>query len=550
MRDLLKKRITEALAEAGVSGVSDIQLEHPSELQNGDYSTSVALKYAKDMKMQPRVLAERIVAELGTMDGIAKIEVARTGFINFFLDTSELVRVVEAARTEDMWGSNADLAGEQVLIEYTSPNLFKPLHIGNLVGNVIGESISRLLQFCGAHVMRINYPSDIGLTVAKGVWGLQKTSGDPNDIAALGTAYRAGNEAYENNPSAKQEIETINKKLYERADPVLNALRERGIETSRRHLDELCRKLGTTFDAEIFESEAAPVGKEIVERYPNMFPISEGAHVFHGSHTRVFLNSHGLPTYEAKDLGNFVLKQKRYPAWHRYVVVTGVEQKEYFKVLYEAISTVFPETEGKTMRHVATGFLTLTTGKMSSRLGNVLTGESLFLDLEAKARERAAESRADDSSVLSEEIAVAALKYEILKTGTGRNIVFDRERALSLEGDSGPYLQYAHARASAIVDKAHEQGVAVSSATLAPNDLSRLLHRFPEVVEYAASEYEPHVLTNYLLQLASGFNSWYAQVHILDGSSSAPGKVALVEAMQRTLQKGLWILGIPAPKKM
>ena len=391
IRGTLKAHLAKALAQCGVDA-ADVIIEHPAELSHGDYATGAALQYAKQAGVSPRALAEKIVAALGTVEGVSKIDIAGPGFINFHLAPAALAASIEEARTEDMWGNNALLSGQQVLIEYTSPNLFKPLHIGNLVGNVIGESLARLMQFSGADVKRVNYPSDIGLTVAKGVWGLKKTGGDPTDIAALGDAYRMGNDAYENDSTAKLEIESINKKLYENTDAELSSLRERGVATSRSHLDALCEKLGTTFDFELYESEAAPVGREIVLSNSGIFPESEGARVFHGSHTRVFINSQGLPTYEAKDLGNFVLKQKKYPDWSAYVVVTGVEQKEYFKVLYEAIGAVFPETKDRELRHIANGFLTLTTGKMSSRLGNVLTGESLFSDFAESAKERERES--------------------------------------------------------------------------------------------------------------------------------------------------------------
>jgi arginyl-tRNA synthetase len=268
-------------------------------------------------------------------------------------------------------------------------------------------------------------------------------------------------------------------------------------------------------------------------------------------HTRVFINSLGLPTYEAKDLGNFELKHRKYPNWTQYFVVTGVEQREYFQVVFKAIQRVFPEAHGKTFRHIANGFLTPTTGKMSSRKGNVITGESLIADLVDVAKARAAESRAYDHEKLAEQIAVAAIKYQILKQGSGKDIIFDRERALSLEGDSGPYLQYTYARTHAIIAKAHDQGIVPSiNKDAPPIEVVRLLHRFPEVVAHAAREIEPHIVAQYLLHLASAFNSWYGQEQILDGTPQAAHKVAITQAVNRTIKNGLYILGIPAPERM
>lgn len=554
---LIRTRIAEALAAQGVSVEPEaVPLDFPADMTHGDYATSVALAYAKQTGKNPRALAEEIVAAVGDIEGVSKIEIAGPGFINFTLAPGAIATTIQAARNPG-WAAGDMLASEEVLFEYTSPNLFKPLHIGNLVGNIVGESLARLLENEGASVRRINYPSDIGLTVAKGVWGLKKAGADPRDIVALGKAYVEGNAAYENDEAAKKEIEAINKVLYEDSDPELSELRRLGIETSRRHLDVICEKLGTTFDTEIFESEASPVGKEIVEKglAAGVFEKSDGAVVFpesrSGLHTRVFLNSAGLTTYEAKDLGNFELKRRAYPGWQQMFVVTGVEQQEYFKVLIAAIRELFPEEAQKRIQHVATGFLTLTTGKMSSRLGNVLTGESLIDDLRESAHERAAESRADDKERLADMIAVAALKFEVLKQGNGKNIVFDKERALSLEGDSGPYLQYTHARACAIMQKAGEQHVKpMIDCDAAPNETARLLLRFPTITARAARDLEPHHIAQYLLQVASAFNSWYAQEQFLDGSTGSPHKVAITDAVRETIARGLHLLGIPAPEKM
>jgi arginyl-tRNA synthetase len=556
IRNRLRERIADALKGVSIDVLPEsIRIEYPLELSHGDYASGVAMQFAKQAGMPPRELAEKIVATLGAIDGVEKIEVAGPGSINFTLSGEELSAYTEYA-TNETWGRNQK-SGGKVMVEYTSPNLFKPLHIGNLVGNVLGESMARLLEFGGADVVRANYPSDIGLTVAKGVWGLKHNNADPSDIRALGNAYRDGNTAYDSDEAAKAEIIAINKKLYERSDDELNRLRDEGIRTSRKHLDDICRMLGTKFDIEIFESEAAPIGTKIVREHidDGVFEKSDGAVVFpgekYGLHTRVFLNSAGLPTYEAKDLGNFALKLSAAPDTGQFIIITGSEQSEYFKVLIAAIRCVFPEAENKVIRHIANPFLTLSTGKMSSRLGNVLTGEDLLAELNQSAHERAGESRADDIEKLAEQVSVAALKFQILKQGTSKDIVFDKERALSLEGDSGPYLQYAHARAHQIVTRATTEGIPMhADSSAAATDVTRLLHRFPEIIEYATEVMEPHTVTTYLTQLAGAYNSWYAQEQILDGTPAAAHKVAVVNAVRNTLKNGLWILGIPAPEKM
>ncbi len=220
-------------------------------------------------------------------------------------------------------------------------------------------------------------------------------------------------------------------------------------------------------------------------------------------------------------------------------------------MVFAAIRDVFPEAKEKTLEHIANGFLTLTTGKMSSREGNVITGESLIEDLIEVAKGHAADSRAEDKEKLAEEVAVAAIKFQILKGGTSKDIVFDRERALSVEGDSGPYLQYTHARTHAIMEKAKEVGVEGKfDSEKEASELARLVYRFYETVVHAQEELEPHIVANYLITVASAFNSWYAKEQILDGTPAAAHKVALTDITRLTLKNGLWLLGIPAPEKV
>lgn len=559
----MKSQITDAIT--GVLSAWDVAADFTVEPHSpgeglGDFASNVALVGAKALGKNPRELAEEMVAALeGKLAAIEKIEVAGPGFINFYLTRESYTQSLEAILENEVWGTGEGYRGEEVLFEYTSPNLFKPLHIGNLVGNIIGESLSRLLEAQGATVRRCNYPSDIGPTVAKGVWGLKETGGDPDDITALGEAYRYGNEQYENNPEAKAAIDAVNKALYAGSDEELNDLRARGIATSRARLNELCAMLGTQFDRDIPESEAGPAGQEVVEQHiGEIFVESEGAIVFpeekSGLHTRVFLNSQRLPTYEAKDLGNFLLKQATYPTWSQMMIVTGGEQTDYFKVLLEAIRQVFPEAGDKHLEHIPTGFLTLTTGKMSSRKGNVLSGEDLIEEVRQAALSRAEDSRAENVEVLATQIAVAALKFQILRQKVGSDIVFDKEQALSFEGDSGPYLQYTNVRLRSLLEKG--QALGITPATSAPPAeayaVEQLLPRFEAVLTEATAQRAPHKLIGYLLELSSSFNTLYGQEKMIDEEEKEQTayRLAVVAATQKTLERGLYLLGIPTPEKM
>ena len=560
MQAEIRKAIEKVLTELGITGV-DFVVERPADITHGDYATNVAMVSAKKLGKNPREIAEQFRADCdGKIIHVESITIAGPGFINFHLKRDFFKQQIEdILKKGELWGRNSILSNEDIIFEYTSPNLFKPLHVGNLVGNIVGESISRLFELGGATVHRVNYPSDIGPTVAKGVWGLQKTGGDPSDINQIGEAYRVGNEAFENDPKAKEEIEVINRALYAGNDETLNTLRAKGIATSRARLAELCRILGTKFDTEIFESEVSEAGRQIVREQiaHGVFEESEGAFIFRGEkyglHTRVFLNSQGLPTYEAKDLGNFALKTEKYPDWTQSFVVTGGEQREYFKVIIAAILEVFGGAKDKVIEHIPTGFLTLTTGKMSSRKGNVLTGESLLAEMEEEARKKAEESRATDIDTLTEEVAVAALKYQILRQAPGSNIVFDKEKALSFEGDSGPYLQYTHARIVSVLEKAKIVGVRPDTQVgpVEAYPIEKILYRFEEVVCEALTERAPHKVAVYLTELAGAFNAFYGNEKIADVADDyAPYKAAIADAVRITLKNGLWTLGIKAPERM
>ena len=530
-------------------------LEFASDLSHGDLSSNAALQYAKELKLSPRALAEALVAEMGSIPGILKIDVAGPGFINFTLESSHLAKILAEGREQGGgWGKNESLLGKEVMVEYTDPNPFKAFHIGHLMSNAIGESLARLKEFAGAKVIRANYQGDVGVHIACAIWGMQKLAIKPTSADEFGRAYAEGATAYKENQEAKAEIDSINKKIYDRSDTALNALYDMGREESLAAFERIYALLGTKFDRYFFESETGPKGKEIVLANPEVFPESDGARVFkgeeHGLHTRVFLNSQQLPTYEAKELGLEKLKTELFPHAEMLYIVTASEVVEYFRVVKKSMEQIFPEIAAKLV-HVPHGMMKLPEGKMSSRTGKVITGESLISDLVAVAHERASESRAEDPAKLAQDIAVAAIKFQILRGGTSKDIIFERERALSVEGDSGPYLQYAHARCQAIGEKAQEQGViGVFDAAATPSDLARLLIRFPAIVHRAERELEPHHVANYLIQVAAAFNSWYAQEQILDGSGGAPHKVALTDITRLTLKNGLWLLGIPAPEKV
>ena len=560
MQEVVRKVITEALEQLGIGEV-DFSIEHPSELSHGDYATNVAMVAAKKLNKNPKELAEEIVRYIVTNrpDEIEKVGVAGPGFVNFYLSRDFFKeQIVTITKVGKGWGRNDRWKGKTVIVEYTDPNPFKELHIGHLVPNALGESLARLFMAGGADTKCVTYQGDVGRHVATAIWGLQKLGVSPENITAdiLGKAYAEGATAYEENEAVQEEIKALNKKIYERTDKDVNALYDQGKKVSLETFEKGYAILESKFERNFFESEVGPIGLSMVkEHVGDVFEESKGAIIFkgedHGLHTRVFVNSEGLPTYEAKDMGLIVAKNEWAP-FDLAITVTGTEQEEYFKVTKKASELIQPDLAGK-VELVPNGMLRLTSGKMSSRTGNVVRALNLIDEVKQEALKRMEESGIENREEVAEAVAVAAIKYTILKIAAGKDIVFDLKKSISFEGDSGPYLQYTHARACSVLEKAKGAGVQLSAghAPEVPYEIERLLYQLPEVIEYSTDEREPHHLVTYLTELAGAFNTFYAKERIADPQDEyAPYKAALTEAVQITLANGLWTLGIVAPERM
>ena len=461
MQDQIRTAITKALVSLGITPV-DFSVEHPSDMTHGDYATNAAILSARGRGENPHELADKIAAQLHVMhiESIEKIEIAGPGFINFHLSRDFFAdRVKEVLKKGDDWGKNKRYAGERVMVEYTDPNPFKELHIGHLVPNALGESLARLFMFAGAETKRVTYQGDVGMHVAKAIYGMQQLNitGETKLTAAdLGKAYALGAKAFEDSSEAATEITKLNKIIYERTNEEVNALYDKGKAVSLASFEEGYEILGSAFDHNFFESETGPVGAALVRAHPEIFETSEGAVIFRGEqyglHTRVFINAKGLPTYEAKDIG---LMERKYEWWpfDLSITVTGAEQRQYFAVMTKAAELISPVLAGK-IELITNGMLRLPTGKMSSRSGNIISALSLIEEVRQKILDRMKESNLKDKEAIARDVAVGAIKYTILRSTAGKDIVFDLEQSISLEGASGPYLQYTHARARSILEKA------------------------------------------------------------------------------------------------
>ncbi len=562
MKEQIHTAIKAALKTLGIEGV-DFLVDHPTDKRTrADYFSNVALVAAKQLGESPFDIAQKIQAALPSdfIKYFDMITVAPPGFINFhFLREFYAESLAIVLEEGDNWGKNDSWKGKKVIVEYTDPNPFKEFHIGHLFTNAVGESIARLFMMNGADVKRVNYQGDVGLHVAHSIWGMQQlglTSDSTFTARDLGKAYALGATTYKTDEAAAVVIRDINKKIYSREDALINALYDAGRAVSLEYFETIYSLVDTKFDEYFFESEAGPRGKELVLNNPTVFKESDGARIYDGEakglHTRVFLNKEGLPTYEAKELALAEIKKERLGDYDLSVISTANEINEYFKVLLCAMGEIYPDLAKKT-EHIGHGMVRLITGKMSSRTGDVIAATDFINEVAKEALEKMKDSTDKENINLANDIAIAAIKYATLRGNILQDSVFDKDRALSFEGDSGPYLQYTYARILSVLEKAAFVGVVPKTDVIYPpiSDVELLAYQFEEVIESALKERAPHKVTGFLTELAGAFNSFYANEKIADPTDEyAPYKAAVAKAVAITLKNGLWVLGIKAPDRM
>ena len=463
------------------------------------------------------------------------------------------------------------LDGQNVVAEYSDPNPFKALHAGHLYTSVVGDSIANLMEQAGATVHRVNFGGDVGLHVGKTMWAIIQELGS-EDIEALLTVdldspeeraawlsqrYVEGNNAYENDEGSKVEIVEYNKRVYQlHTEDDHDAPFAQIYWTCRQWSYDYFQYFYETINIKPFEkyypeSSTSGIGiakaTELIDK--GILQDSDGAVVFkgedYGLHTRVFLTSEGLPTYETKDLGLIIAKYEDFK-FDKSVIITGNDIIEYMKVVLKVVEQFAPELSAAT-KHLTHGLVKLEGGeKMSSRKGNTL-GALEIIDSAAKA----AKEINNDDQAKQEDITLGAVKYAFLKQRMGGDIIYDPKESVSLEGNSGPYLQYAHARARSILRKGNNVNVVAEDALLEEGERSlvRKIGEYTEVIDKAVNDLMPHHVCTYLYELAQTFNRFYEHNRVIDDPRQTL-RLGLVQSYADTLKSGLSLLGIAAPEQM
>ena len=583
---------------------AEINLVEAPKDTGADFATNIAMNLAKNLKRNPMQIAEEIREKTLELDvanerKISEIEIAKPGFINIKLSDGFYKLELEKYQKNFLENISQDEYLEKTVIcEFSDPNPFKILHVGHLYTSMVGDAISRIVEFAGGNVVRANFGGDVGLHVAKNMYALLQHKNEINDLMTttekaelLSKTYVEGATAYEEDEAAKEKIVEINKKIYriaEAGDSIVSELEELierdasratldelelakvyfwGRRASYQYFEDFYKKIGVKFDRYYPESTVVAKGLEMVTKGlgDGVYEESDGAIVFkgekYGLHTRVFINKNGLPTYEAKDVGLIFTKWEDYH-FDKSIIITGNDIIDYMKVVLKSVEQYAPELSKRTL-HLTHGQVKLPgREKMSSRKGNFLKAVDvieLICEELIKVQEEISQNKGEPNpEEVDLRILLGAIRYAFLKYKVGGDIVFDVKESVSMTGNSGPYLQYSAVRAQKVLGKILESQVEKTNKkveqkewtlVVVEKNLIKKIMQYKNVLGEVVGELSPSKLCTYLYEIAQDFSRFYENVQVV-GSEYEVERGAIVLAYLKVLTHGLSILGIEIPEKM
>jgi arginyl-tRNA synthetase len=585
--------------------LDSLGLPHPEEIGwapipfsgQWGYGTAVCFQVAAlEARREPGLrvkqraveLAEDVVRILEPVAGFVRFE-AENAYINGYFDTGEYARrVVDTAITRGLDFGKGEPKGERLMVEYVQPNTLHSFHIGHARNAMLGESLARIVQFAGFETIRASYPGDIGLGVITCIWAYDKfhRGEEPKGIFARGrwlaNVYTEATALVTPKDDESPEETRLRERYdaerremlrrWDAGDPEVRELWERTRQWSLDELEEVLKLLGISIDVFFLESQAAELGKSIVgelidrgiaedERAmdgPVIVKIDERLGIKKEKYrTAVILRSDGTALYMTNDLALAKLKFEKYHV-DRSVYVVDVRQSLHFQQVFKILELWgFPQAAK--CYHLAHGIVTLPAGAMSSRKGNVVYFMDVYEEAVRRVKDIIAEKNPDlpieDREGVAIEIGLGALTYAMLSVDNTKDIVFDYESALSFDGQSAPYIQNAHVRASSILKKADrfpESGFFDFDLTDHETTLIDLISRFPMLVQQAAREYKPLLMAGYAFDLAKAFHGFYHVVPVLqsDREEVRQARLRLTAATRQTIANSLRLLGIRSPDVM
>jgi len=538
-------------------------VEHPKNTEMGDYAFP-CFKLAKVFRKSPNVIAEELALTIQDEKLFDKVE-AIAGFLNFTVNAENFAQNVieEVLEKSGKYGSSELGKGKKTIIEYSSVNIAKPFHMGHIRSTMIGESLHRIYKFLGYDTVAINHLGDYGtqfgkLIVAYKLWG-NKAAIEADPIPELLKIYVQFHQAAEENPTLEDEARNWFTKL-ENGDAEATELWTLFKDMSLKVFNRVYEKLGVTFDSYAGESFYSDKMPEIVQmlRDKKIVQKSEGAEIVdlepYGLTPALITKKDGSSLYLTRDLAAAKYRKDTYN-FDKNIYVVGSAQKLHFQQWMKIVELMGFEWH-KDCIHVEFGMVSLEEGALSTRKGNVVFLE----DVLDKAVERTLEiineknPNLPDKAQVAKQIGIGAVIFQELYTSRTKDYAFSLDRTLSFEGETGPYVQYTHARACSVLKKVEVNEDEAEYAVLtdeASKDVVRTLSKFNEIVTLAHKNYEPHTVARYAIELAQGFNRFYHDNAILvDDLGVKAARVALVKAVKIVLENALHLVCLEAPEQM
>lgn len=563
----IKKQIAALLpAELGVAA-GDLVI--PPEKKMGDLSLP-CFGLAKKLGKNPMVIAQEIAGQIVLINQFLVQSARATGpYLNFVLQPGAVAKIIlpPIIKNKKHLGQNKLGKGAQVILEYPSNNTHKELHIGHFRNICLGNALVNLLSANGFKATPINYLNDFGSHVAKCLWCLRKFHGKENPPANkqkwLGLIYAEASQYIVEHPEAKEEVAVWLQKL-ETRDKSIWPLFKKTRQWSIDGFAKIFKELGVKHQKTFFEMDVKDAGQKIVNELlkKKIAQVGEGGAIIadlkqYGLDIGLLRKSNGSGLYLTSDLGLAAAKKRAYPKAAVSVHLTGSEQNFYFKQLFKILELAGFQFQ---MRHVSYGLVSLPQGKMSSRAGNVILYDDLrdeaLKHAEAETKRRHPDWPAYKIKKTARAVALAALKFSMLRAGPSQNIVFNLAEAISFDGFTGPYLQYSLARLNSILKKAGSLGNGrVDYAVLTAPTEKALILKLAEMslaTAKASTDYDPSILARYLYETAKLFSEFYEFCPVLKAESAAlkKARLHLVAAVKATLESGLLMLGVPLIKEM
>ena len=539
----------------------EAKIERPKDSSNGDYAFPTFF-LAKTLHKAPQMIASELVEKVD-QNGFEKVVVAGP-YINFFLDKAQVgAKILQTILADPEHYGEIDLGHQSnVTIDYSSPNIAKPMGMGHLRSTMIGEAVARILEKVNYNLIRIDYLGDWGtqfgkLMAAYEMWGDEaEVKKDP--INTLLKYYvRINNEADEH-PEYTEAGRNWFAKL-EHGDEEAWRLWHWFREVSLERFQRVYKMLDVNFDSFNGEAFSAQKMEEPIQllRDKNLLKPSRGAEIVdldeYNLPPLLIIKSNGTTTYITRDLATALFRKRMY-GHAKSLYVVGAEQETYFKQLRAALKEMGFNWWDQ-IEHISFGLMNLNGKKMSTRKGNVVSLEDVLNDSIDLARKQIAEKNPDleNADEVAKEVGVGAVIFHDLKNYRRNAVNFKLEDVVKFEGETGPYVQYARARAESILRKGGIRDfsdVDLTKAGAEAWELISFLGQYSEAIKRAALNYDPSVIAKYALELAKKFNQYYAHTRILDKDEAQPARLALTQAVSDVLKSALDLLDIKAPDEM